>query len=324
MTLVDLPAFQDAHVHLALIDPATLVAGGISLVIDLGGWLPATGAETGPETSGKPASGEPAANHPLPHISYAGQFLTAPGGYPSQQSWAPAGSSREVESGADAVTAVDLQADAGASVIKVTLNSVAGPVLQPDVLAAIVTRAHDRGLPVVAHTEGTGQAMAAHLAGVDALAHTPFTERLSDDLIAVMAQRMTWISTLDIHGWGEYGDDFEHATDNLRRFNAQGGRVLYGTDLGNGPLPVGLNRREIAALQGAGLSPEQIIAALCAEGISPSIRISGATSAPRPALSAEPPRTTVLASEQPADPAAFATWLCTARALTATEREELR
>ena len=203
MTLVELPAFQDAHVHLALIDPSTLVAGGLSRVVDLGGWLPAAAAAA-------------ATVGPQPHVTFAGQFLTAPGGYPSQQAWAPAGSSREVTSAADAASAVDQQADAGASLVKVALNSVTGPVLQAEVLAAIVSRAHQWALPVVAHAEGAGQALAAHLAGVEALAHTPFTERLPDDLVAAMAKRMTWISTLDIHGRGAYGDDFDRDRKSTR------------------------------------------------------------------------------------------------------------
>ena len=65
MTTTTLPPFQDAHVHLALIEPATLVTGGISRVIDLGGWLPSIAPGT---------SGEPATNHPLPHITFAGQL----------------------------------------------------------------------------------------------------------------------------------------------------------------------------------------------------------------------------------------------------------
>ena len=59
---------------------------------------------------------------------------------------------------------------------------------------------------------------------------------------------MAWMSTLDIHGYGEGGAAFEIAADNLARFSARGGTVLYGTDLGNGPLPAGLNGRELAAL----------------------------------------------------------------------------
>jgi hypothetical protein len=77
-----------------------------------------------------------------------------------------------------------------------------------------------------------------------------------------MAHRCAWISTLDIHGWGSYGDTHTVAVSNLARFAASGGRVLYGTDLGNGPLPVGLNSRELGSLLEAGLTLGQVLAAL--------------------------------------------------------------
>ena len=38
-----------------------------------------------------------------------------------------------------------------------------------------------------------------------------------------------------------------------RGIMAAGGTVHYGTDLGNGPMPTGLNRRELQALEGAGV-----------------------------------------------------------------------
>jgi hypothetical protein len=38
--------------------------------------------------------------------------------------------------------------------------------------------------------------------------------------------------------------------------------VRYGTDLGNGPLPPGVNQREIRALQAAGLTPSDILSAM--------------------------------------------------------------
>lgn len=295
-----LPGFLDAHVHLALIDPAALAAGGIARVVDLGGWTP--------EPGGTPAS----TPTPLLGVAHAGQFLAAPGGYPSAQSWAPAGSVCEVATAEDAAAAVDRQLAGGASVIKVTLNSQAGPVLASDVLAAIVARAGENGIPVVAHAEGVGQAVRAFLAGVDVLAHTPFSERLVDELVDAMAGRMTWISTLDIHGWGEENDDFARASDNLRRFHSYGGRVLYGTDLGNGPLPVGLNRREIDALLRIGMSPDEVLGALTA-------------TFPRNAhgSSAHGDRTvSVVPGERPTDPAAFAEWVCAARALSRSELEE--
>ncbi|MBG6214406.1 MAG: amidohydrolase family protein [Cryobacterium sp.] len=286
-----LPGFVDAHVHLALIDPSRLPSGGIARVLDLGGWL-----HDGLRTS-------------MPDLAYAHQFVTAPGGYPTRAGWAERGWSCEVTTRADAATAVDLQAAAGASVLKVTLNSLVGPVLDAEALAAVVDRAHERGLPVVAHAEGSGQAHRAFTAGVDAFAHTPFSERLAGDLVAAMAARMTWISTLDMHGWGRPTAAFEIASDNLRRFHAAGGRVLYGTDLGNGPLPLGLNRGEIGALLGAGLTPDEVLTALCA---------------PAPlGLTLPDNRVTFIPGERPRDPDDFTDWLCTARALTRPELEVL-
>jgi hypothetical protein len=52
------------------------------------------------------------------------------------------------------------------------------------------------------------------------------------------------------------------AIGNLRRFLDHGGRVRYGTDLGNGELPAGVNPRELRALQRAGMSPGEVLAAV--------------------------------------------------------------
>jgi hypothetical protein len=319
--LTVLPGFLDAHVHFALIDPAPLTAGGIARVLDLGGWTP---PESPPDSSSS-------AGARLPEAVFAGQFLAAPGGYPSERSWAPEGSVRFVPQATDAAAAVDAQLELGASVIKVTLNGDAGPVLPHAVLAAIAQHAHDRGAPVVAHAEGAGQALRAFEAGVDALAHTPFSERLGDDLIEAMAGRMAWISTLDIHGWGEPTDDFDRAVLNLRRFHRAGGQVLYGTDLGNGPLPVGLNRREIDALLGAGLSGDDVLRSLTMEnlggfrtvlrgpaGAAPAgaAPVGAGSAGGGPAGTAPERLVTVLRGERPADPTTFSAWLCTARAVS--------
>jgi hypothetical protein len=56
------------------------------------------------------------------------------------------------------------------------------------------------------------------------------------------------------------------AIDNLRRFRAAGGRVLYGTDMGNGPASGGVERDELAALQDAGLSADDLVDALTGAG----------------------------------------------------------
>jgi hypothetical protein len=249
---VVLPPFTDHHVHLHLIDEHGLAPHGIASAVDLGG--------DPVELARRPREG-------FPRLSYAGAFLTAPGGYPVGRPWAPAAIAREVT---DAQTApgvpggagtwVDEQAGCGASVIKVALNAAAGPVLDHDALAAIVSCAHERGLPVVAHVEGDGMLRLALDTGVDALAHTPFTQRVGLRLMARAAASQTWISTLDIHGSDP--EAAANAVANLAAFHEAGGRILYGTDLGNGDRPAGVQVGELAALVRAGLGGPEVIAAL--------------------------------------------------------------
>ncbi|GAB3091669.1 hypothetical protein GCM10027054_15540 [Isoptericola nanjingensis] len=285
-----LPPFTDTHVHLGLVDPAPLRARGVAAVHDLGG---------------TPADVAALADDPaLPRVAYAGAFLTAPGGYPSDRPWAPAAWVEEVADPTSAVAAVDRQVAAGASFVKVALHADAGPTPDDATLAAVVARAHARGRAVAAHAEVAGQGARAVAAGVDRLAHAPFSERLDDDLLVAMAARgTTWLSTLDIHGWGDPTPELEVALDNVRRFAAAGGRVRYGTDLGNGPLPVGLNARELAALAAAGLGRRSLLVALV--GDEPPAGLVSFVPGPAPA---------------PADPGAVhAAWLARATVLAVSD-----
>ncbi|WP_426516553.1 hypothetical protein ACPPVQ_18265 [Diaminobutyricibacter sp. McL0618] len=282
----------DHHVHLGLIEPTALIAGGITSVTDLG-WIPSEAARL------RAASQDPASN--LPEVSIVGALITCAGGYPARSAWAPDGATAEVGDGAEADAAVDAQVAAGASAIKFTMNSEAGPAPSADLAAAIVAAAHRAGLPAVVHAQGAGQARRAFEAGADRFAHTPFSERLDDALIERMADKGTeWISTLDIHGWGTPIGDFRVALDNLRRFADAGGRILYGTDLGNGPLPVGVNGRELLALAAAGLDRDGLVAAIAGDTLTTTIGPRFAWAPGRP----------------PADPAAAAHWLTTARGAT--------
>lgn len=240
-----LPGFRDSHVHLGLVDGTRLLEGGIAAVDDFGWELDV--ARHWPHEEGQP------------HVTFAGQLLTAPGGYPTESGWAPVGASCEVASADEAAAAVNRQLDAGAGFIKVALNSEVGPVLDDATLKAIVAHAHSRKVRVAAHTQGAGQAERALAAGVDRLAHSPWTERLPDALIAAMAGTMSWVSTLDIHGWGRFNADFAVANDNVRRFHLAGGDIRYGTDLGNGPMPLGINHRELLALEHAGLDLDALV-----------------------------------------------------------------
>ncbi|QYH35189.1 amidohydrolase [Salinibacterium sp. M195] len=255
-----LPGFRDAHVHLGLTEPRALIAGGLAAVDDLGGH---------PDRLR-----EWAHDDAVSMVQYAGAFITAPGGYPSKRAWAVTLAVAEVSTGEQAMAAVAQQLAAGATFVKVALNSEDGPVIDDGTLSALVEHAHSRGAEVVVHVQGAGQVQRAFAAGADRLAHTPWTEKLSDALIDEMAQpnsrflagRHSWISTLDIHGYGQRGRDFATASDNLRRFHAAGGTVRYGTDMGNGDLPPGLNQRELTALQDAGVRYDALLRALCLPG----------------------------------------------------------
>jgi hypothetical protein len=282
-----LPGLLDAHVHSALVDLATVRAGGIASVWDLGG-VPSRVASLARQ----------AAALKLPDIRYAGPFLTAPGGYPADRKWAAEGSWREIESAADASEAVGAAHAGGATLIKVTAHA-GGPQLRLFTMSALVDAAHDLGLPVVVHAEGPGTVAAAYEAGADLLAHTPWTEPLDRGLVRACAERMRWISTLDIHGWGTPTRFSGTAVGNLRRFLEYGGHVRYGTDLGNGPLPPGVNPREIRQLQAAGLTPNDILLAMTGDGV------------------------TWIPGGLDLDPARFADVLATARVLDETVRPGL-
>ncbi|HEY0534802.1 MAG TPA: amidohydrolase [Actinoplanes sp.] len=276
-----LPGLTDHHVHSALVDLPTVRAGGIGAVWDLGGvpekvaelarhGAPVDDAEElsvpavllAPPSTGRGRSGGPR----LPRIRFAGPFLTAPGGYPSDRAWAPAGSWRPLASADEAAEAVGEAHRGGATLIKMTAHA-GGPLLPLTTMTAVAEAAHALAVPVVVHAEGDGTVARALDCGADFLAHTPWTSPLDDGLARACASRMTWISTLDIHGWGTKTPESVTAVGNLRQFLSYGGSVRYGTDLGNGPLPPAINPREIRLLQSAGMSPAEILASMAGPGV---------------------------------------------------------
>jgi imidazolonepropionase-like amidohydrolase len=244
---VTLPGVVDRHVHLGLVDRGLLADGPVTEVHDLG-WVPrevAAWATT-------PPSGV--------RVRYAGPFHTAPGGYPAGRSWAPDAAVRQLDSPRAAAQAVADVAAGGGFAVKVALHA-GMPLLPDDVLRAVVDEAHGAGLPVLVHAEGAGQAERAVDAGADTLVHVPWTESLPAELIA-RAAGMTWISTFAIHDGPGRPAALERALDNARRFVAAGGMLVYGTDMGNGPTPVGVNEREIELLGEAGLTGEALLRAV--------------------------------------------------------------
>ncbi|MGA9159959.1 MAG: amidohydrolase family protein [Actinomycetota bacterium] len=255
-----MPGVADRHVHIRLADPGAVLLGGVTAVRDLA-WVPQeilalANASELPSFTG-------------PVIRAAGPMLTAPGGYPTASAWAPPGTGRELASAEDAASVIAELADQGAAAIKVSLNAESGPTPSDAELAAIVGAAHDRALPVTAHVQGPGQAERAIGAGIDEFAHTPWTERLSDPLLASAARTMRMVSTLDIHSFGEVTPGLRTACDNLVRFRSAGGTVVYGTDLGNGAIPPGIHLREALLLhEAARMTPEEVLIAMTAGAIS--------------------------------------------------------
>ena len=247
-----MPAAADRHVHIGLSDPVRVLQGGVTAVRDLG-W-PAEQV-----FSLADASEVVTFNGPL--IRASGPILTAPGGYPTKAPWAPAGTGRELDGPADAEAAVKELAARGATAVKVSLNADAGPTPTDAELMALCDAAHAAGIPVTAHAQGPGQVERGLGAGIDELAHTPWSP-LSDDVIEAAAKRLRIVSTLDILSFGRDTPEIRAALGNLRRFYDAGGAVWYGTDLGNGAVPPGIHTRELFWLRDAGLTNEEILSAL--------------------------------------------------------------
>jgi imidazolonepropionase-like amidohydrolase len=255
-----MPGVGDRHVHIALSDPMQVLHGGVTAVRDLA-W-PAD--EIFPLAD---ASELPSFNGPL--VRAAGPMLTAPGGYPTRDGWAPPGTGLEIRDVESATEAVASLADRGATAIKVSLNADAGPTVSDGELAAICAAARERGVPVTVHAQGAGQVERALGAGVSELAHTPWTERLSDAVVERLAASTRIVSTLDVLSYGRDTPEVRTALDNLRRFAAAGGDVAYGTDLGNGSIPPGVDLREVVLLREAGLGMDGVLKALARGPLEP-------------------------------------------------------
>jgi hypothetical protein len=261
-----LPGVIDHHVHLGLVDHAPLRGGLLVEVHDLG-WSPDRAAAWRRQPPGDVL------------VRAVGRFHTAPGGYPSGRSWAPADAVRPVTDPGDAAAAVAEAVAMGFDAVKITLHT-GMPLLADDLLRALVDAAHEAALPALVHAEGPGQAARAIDAGADVLVHAPWTEAVPDDVLA-RATAMTWISTLAIHADPERA----MAIDNVRRFRALGGTVVYGTDMGNGPTPVGPNAEEIRLLGLAGLTGEELLDAVMGplDDLTPERALSAPLPAPRTA-----------------------------------------
>ena len=243
-----LPGFIDAHVHIGFYEPATVLAGGVTTVRDLG-WPPRDIFSLARRSKELEFDG--------PVINAAGAMLTAPGGYPTTSTWAPEGTGLEISGSTEARDAVEHMVRSGASVIKVALNPPAGPTLDADTLGHVVEAAHDNRLRVTGHVHGLEELDKALDAGLDELAHMLMgLDVIPPSTIERMVDRgLTVVPTLAIRR----DKELEVALTNLRNFTRSGGRVVYGTDLGNTGSSPGIDLREVQLMAEAGMSTVAIL-----------------------------------------------------------------
>ncbi|MEW5827167.1 MAG: amidohydrolase family protein [Candidatus Bipolaricaulota bacterium] len=168
----------------------------------------------------------------------------------------------------DAEAAVASILALGADLIKVGIEDrLAGMTWRlpsQELLRAIVSAAHARGVRVSAHVSRTDHVELALAAGVDELAHMVYDDA-SDDLMArIVAAGVAWIPTLELwHGVdARYGTRYGPAADaNLRRFAEAGGTIALGTDYCgySTPFDLGTPLTEMQLMRSAGLSTFQIL-----------------------------------------------------------------
>lgn len=239
-----IPGFIDSHVHMQFSTPEEVLAGGVTAVRDLGG----------PPTAAQSLVGAT----PL-KVVIAGRILTPIGGYPSQ-SWGDDGTAREVSDDTDAVLAVEEQAAAGATIIKVALEDSGGrPLFDPTTLDVIVARARELGMRTTAHCGSAAALERAIGAGVRELCHLPLHDVAPAEMRAAAEAAMVLVPTLEIRG------DDAAALDALAAFREAGGEVLYGSDLGNGGTAPGIEVTEVRAMLAAGMTPEEVLRSATAD-----------------------------------------------------------
>jgi len=242
-----LPGFIDAHVHLGLTDPRAVLEGGVTIARDLGWPL-----ERVQELAGTLGAERGAG----PFLLFAGPMLTAPGGYPARAAWAPEGSALEIADAEQARAAVNRLADDGVWVIKVALDPRAGPTLDDATLRALVEAARERDREVTCHCATVAELERALDAGIAELAHGLWDDAtIPNPLIDRMVDTgLTLVPTLHV-------GPSRARIDNVLRFAAAGGRVVYGTDMGNDPASHGIDVDELRLMRRAGMTLEDVLAA---------------------------------------------------------------
>ena len=175
----------------------------------------------------------------------SGPLVTVPSGYPTSKF-----PSLTITSPDYARMQVTKLIDQGVDVIKITLESAAGPELSQAEVDVIVATAHARGIPVAAHVHTSDDAQKAISAGVDDIDHM-LPHLTADQIQAMVTKGIYWIPTITFTA--EAAPEFE-------KFIQAHGLVAMGNDAGYlAGGEIGLPMRELVGLTRFDLTPLQVI-----------------------------------------------------------------
>ena len=133
--------------------------------------------------------------------------------------------------------------------------------LSPAEIKEMIHIAHDQGMAVMAHGNGSSNVLAAAEAGLDSLEHGAYLN--NECLQALKEVGAVWVPTLstigNLRGKGRFSEKaveaiLESALSNVRDFTAMGGLLAPGTDAGAWAVPHGIGS-EYALLAGFDLAP---------------------------------------------------------------------
>jgi len=262
-----LPGFIELHAHLTYqhVPAETVLRHGITTLRDVGGPLH-----------------QPYGGDGRLRLLTSGPILTAPAGYPIP-SLGETDIALPVADEQQAREAVRKLVAGGAAVIKVALEpggesgapwsaghahshghqhehgataavAASWPLLQANVVKAIVDEAHLLQRKVSAHLAEAKGAQLALDAGIDEWAHTPCETLPDAQLQRAVAQQVKIVSTIDTLS------KCPGVSSNVKRLAELGAEFLYGAEIAHPDIPWGIDGQELLYLQDlAGMAPLEVI-----------------------------------------------------------------